>query len=402
MAVLNFLGMLSDLGFYYAFAGVIIAHNGGSATLTNLLIACLCFALSALPGRWRPLRVLAICPVAVCLLLPGEGLADWLGLLPPVCYLLYLAWTGRYTLSRSRQAQLFSVFWKAFLPFALLFSLMGLWRQALSVGLPVAMIMMVSAVISMRSLRHEPEVYLQWQFQLVNLLSVGALLLAAWVLSRRAFLRAALLVVKGFYLYVIAPLILALGYCLAGIAQGLGWILSKLGIRGTFLTQQTQESTGELKAGILGEGYEGSGSGGLVGRILLALGILAVAVGLFFLFRWMARRPPQKGPTPVSGTRTVGPRREARASSPGESSGVHRVRRQYRKYLRLCQEKGAAPADSDTSLDVECHAAGLFDQEAQRELRQLYLKARYAGEATSQDVARAKELVKELKGRKGN
>lgn len=73
--------------------------------------------------------------------------------------------------------------------------------------------------------------------------------------------------------------------------------------------------------------------------------------------------------------------------------------------LKIYLRKGANLRWCDTSLDVEKTAANMFgskiaDQEL-RELRSIYMKARYNHEASKEDVRRVKELCSLLKSKLG-
>ena len=72
-----------------------------------------------------------------------------------------------------------------------------------------------------------------------------------------------------------------------------------------------------------------------------------------------------------------------------------RVRREYRAYLDYCEAHGLTILRGDTSLDIMGRASGM-DYVAEAELREIYLRARYAETATAEDAARAAELVKKI------
>ena len=72
-----------------------------------------------------------------------------------------------------------------------------------------------------------------------------------------------------------------------------------------------------------------------------------------------------------------------------------RVRREYRAYLDYCEVHGLTILPGDTSLDIMGRASGM-DYAAEAELREIYLRARYAETATAEDAARAAELVKKI------
>ena len=78
-------------------------------------------------------------------------------------------------------------------------------------------------------------------------------------------------------------------------------------------------------------------------------------------------------------------------------SPAARVRQAYRQYLAYCETHGLTILPGDTSQDLTGRASGV-DYAAEAELRQIYLRARYAGTATAKDAARAAELVRKICG----
>ena len=157
MLLMHFLRALSNLGLYYTFAGTVAGAFGASMALANLLAQSACFALSALLQRRRWARLAALAPAILLLL--GVGTVDRLAALPGLAYLAYLAWQGEYSLRWGWQADVFSLLWKAFLPFAPLSALFGCQESIVTQGMPVFLTAAVSAVLLLRSIRHGPEIY---------------------------------------------------------------------------------------------------------------------------------------------------------------------------------------------------------------------------------------------------
>ena len=77
---------------------------------------------------------------------------------------------------------------------------------------------------------------------------------------------------------------------------------------------------------------------------------------------------------------------------------MNRVRDAYRSYLILLSSRGGLRlSESDTSLQVRQRAEELPGRELSEEIRQIYLRARYAGKASVEDAQRIEDRVKKLR-----
>ena len=107
MTSLYFLRAMGDLGLYYCAAGTFAALFGGELALELLLLQSACYALSsALQGN-QAARLAALVPALLLYVFPVAP-ADMVCAAPALAYLIYLAWTGNYQLSRYRQADVFN------------------------------------------------------------------------------------------------------------------------------------------------------------------------------------------------------------------------------------------------------------------------------------------------------
>ena len=131
--------------------------------------------------------------------------------------------------------------------------------------------------------------------------------------------------------------------------------------------------------------------------LAVLVGILAAAVLVFVLYRLIRRKKeaPAQTQTAAMVRHSVPPR--ARRWTGIFLSPSARIRREYRAYLAYCETHGVTVLRGDTSLDLTGRAHGM-DHAAEAELREIYLRARYAGTATAEDAARAEELVRKIYG----
>ena len=397
MLLMHFLRALSNLGLYYTFAGTIAGASGASMALVGLMALSACYALSALLQNRRWLRLAALSPAALFLFCVGP--LDRLAALPPLAYLVYLAWKEEYSLRWGWQADIFSLLWKAFLPFAPISALFGCQESIVTQGIPVFLTAAVSSVLLLRSIRHGSEVYCQRPYQARNWLAVALLLGCAWLASTDWSMACV-----GFvYSRVVVPVLL-------GIAMAVGivvmtvvplllrlvvWLINLLFQRELMpplnlssfdvLVSKAQEMTGVNEG--FGEDF------------LTALVILISAGAALWLFRWMVRRKPGPEEDPTTQLERTSlpeePRRE-RPALPTTYAG--RVRSQYRRFLKLCQKNGVELTPADTSAEVSAKAAArTLDRPELEALEDIYRRARYNGQASREDAAEAKRLYTKLR-----
>lgn len=401
MAILNFLRMLSDLTFYASFAGFLTWRPGASSLLLPLLLQSACFGLSSVLGDSRGRRIASLLPAVLYLCLPQLPLSVRLALLPSALYVLYMAWCGEYSLSWDRQERNFSVFWKAYLPTAGVCLLIGQWNAVLSGSLPYCVLTLLTSVVLLRALRHDPEVYLQGGNLALNLLCVAIPAAVAWLFSSQWLLDAMARLLRAFYLELCAPLLsalfMALAYLFFGLFHLLGRLLALFGASAS--SQKLELALGSVQD-TLGETFSPVGdSSQLIERIFLILGLLLTAFLLFRLFRWLSRRDVEHsagGPWTVTRSTPDGQDRPYGAVLP--TAPVLRIRSQYRKFLKLYREQGGSFDSSRTSGEIQAMAGTVFsDAEAIAEMRDLYIRARYHNQGTQRDAARMRQLYLLLK-----
>lgn len=136
------------------------------------------------------------------------------------------------------------------------------------------------------------------------------------------------------------------------------------------------------------------------GEVLLALGTVLAVVLIVLLLRRLAQSRTKAQPVPGGGLErrsAVPPPERKRQPRPREGRAARQVRSQYRKFLRLCRDRGVSLSPGQTSGDIAALARGKLDGPAAEELRQLYLPARYDGRAEPGAAQRARALVEQLK-----
>ena len=133
-------------------------------------------------------------------------------------------------------------------------------------------------------------------------------------------------------------------------------------------------------------------------QLLTILGLVLLAAGCVWLFRRLLQAnktsPSSLAQPDQTQTHQTIPRRARRRPAFFLSPNA-RIRRAYSRYLDRQAQHGVTRTPSETSLD-RLGRTPFLDQEAERQLRHLYLKARYGECATPQDAAAAERLEKAL------
>lgn len=391
---------LTELSFYHAFASILLAAIGPIHPLAALLLPCGCFAASAAlqEKKKRVLSWLALLPMVAFPFLPGVSWVEMLVYLPPCMEVVLLIARHDAFPERCRMIDVFSLFWKVYIPVMLIVLLLGGTAWLTAGSLLIALICCVSGTSLLRTLRHAVTVQTQWPIQVINLLAVGGVLLLAFVFSLPQTVSGAEALLLAVWQYIVSPVIMAIA-ALASVAIGwiyflFKWLLSIL--HGEFDEMPAEMSGGD---GMLKEIEEAAGlqDMSMLLVILRGVGILALVILAAAFFVWISRRTERRAPLQSGAVLNPMPmvHPASRRLLPGTPAG--RVRAQYRKFLRLCRQCGVTPTPSSTSLDVTRSTQPFRpDEAAAMELRELYLSARYASAATPQDAQRAKQLLKEL------
>ena len=396
MMLLRGLRMGADLAFYAAFAGYATACFGGEMPLFYVIFPAVCFALaSCFEGR-QPMQTLCSLASLLGLLLPGT-LAEKAAYLPMAAYVVWSAGRGDFALSWEQQVDGFQWFWKLYPVFALVLGVAWNHGAILYSSLPLAIIALMLRIFLMQTLRQSPAVYTSPKYLAVTGGLLAAVCALAFLLSREGVTNGVASAAGAVYFGGLMPLLLKLLQGVSGIflwlfSIGLQLILAVLSL----LESKQKENLGTLNdiaSRVQGMADDTAApiNGPLIGGVILS--VLAVSFLVAVLLKFV-RRPKAKA-------QTVGAEVQKRTSTvtsrrhwPGFFlSPNERVRRVYRTYLDYCGKHSVTVQPSDTSLDIVGRAQGM-DYAAEAELRQLYLKARYAEQATAEDAARAAQLVK--------
>lgn len=397
-AFLCTLRMAGDLLLYGAFAAFFAAALGGHPVPWILLLPAVCYGVSSCVSRQPVLRM--ACGAASLLgLLALPGWADRAACLPAAVYTLYLTVQGEYSLSANRQLDLFLLFCKVYPIFAVFLGIVWDGQTMLTVSLPLAIWAVLLQIFLMRVLRQQPAVYRDPVYLLGNAGLLVVLGVLGFLVSRPTVLGAAQAAVGAFYFSLVVPVLtiplnllawLAEHLLLPAIVALLRWIAA----RGGNSNPEILSAAGNSMPN--GRDLAAAGEPLINGTaVLYLLGAALLAAGCVQLFRRLLRRGGGRAPgtAPAAARQTT---RRARRRWPGFFLSPNaRVRRAYSRYLERQAQHGVTRGPSETSLDL-LGRTPFLNPDAEQQLRQLYLKARYGECATPRDAAAAERLEKAL------
>lgn len=379
-----FLKMLLDAALYYMFAAPVAAYLGSSGLLLCGILQCIIYAISRIPkSRW--LRLLILSSLAACYLLHRTSIADVIAISPITAYILWLSLTDRPGPELSRQRELLEDFWKPLL----LSMIPALCLKELLVFLPFSLTALLSSILLLRTLRHGPEVYNQPQFHCMNLLTVAVVPAVACLLGSRTVMRGLKAILMPIYRYVLTPLLMLLAWIPMLLLQ---WILD------LFIPDSVQELDRKPEAM---EGFEEiqevvSDYSWIKILFLCIMAAMFICV-MIFLFRKVKPGTTVYEPQQTSQTTYETIAREQRVPQQN-SAAVRSIRRYYRRFLKLCEKNGLRRKESSTSAEIDQTAkriSGIGNESTH--IRRLYIRARYAGHASAEDVLQMRRLLTQVK-----
>ena len=382
MVAVFFLKMLWDAAVYYLFAAPVAAYFGCGDLMPWMVLQCLIYAVSRLPKN-RLLRLVFLLPMAVCYL-PQNTLAGYIALAPVTLYALWMSVADRPVPSLPDQRQHLEDFWK---PLSL-GVILSLCFQQFAVLLPFALTALFSAVILLRILRHGPQVYSQPKFHCVNLLSVGIVPAVACLLGSNTVVTGIKEILTPIYRHVLMPLVILLAWIPLMLLQ---WLLD------LFIPNSVQEMEhAELTKGV--EDIQEVVQDFAWAEILLwcVVAVTGICLAVFLLRKVRAATVPTEAP-PEYQTTYESPWYDA-AVSQQDAPNIRSIRRYYRRFLKLCQKHGLHRKESSTSAEIDSHAKQLpgIGRESSQ-IRSLYIRARYGGHTTPEDISQMRRLLTAVK-----
>ncbi len=318
-----------------------------------------------------------------------------LAAIPALAYAIYLIVSKKLDTNWDRQSDFFSKAWKIFLAFGSFVCLIGKSQIFVQRSIPMAILCLATSVLLMRMLRHGSDIYLDKKYQIKNFLFLCSILGITLILSSKFMLNTVLGSFGFMYNHLLLPI---LTFIIAGITGLIGLFLRLLSwFNLTDVTFEESHLSGSPSDNPLADSINEAVSQSPVAKMFFsAIGIIALLIVIFFIFRWLsARRELNTKLAPgILLSREELPEKQSERSG----STVNQVRRQYRKYLKLCKTYGAKLPKSATSTSVEEQSEKLFGFFSENsEIKDIYIRARYNNHATKSDLRKLKQMYQTIK-----
>ena len=398
MLILVFLKSLSDAAFYMTLAGSVAVGAGvpAAAVYASVFISGAAGAVSWLMREKRQLRFLPVILYGLLFLFDIKA-ALYLFFAPLAGYSAYTAYKKSFEPDLTGQQSIFKLFIPLFL-FLLLFTVLisrdsAVWSICLYSGI----IMLISSVMIMRTARHDREIIASSRFQALNAAVIAAFLIIVSLLGSKEAASPFLNLLLKLYLLLADVLVYVLSLIIKLLTPVFNWL------SGLFdFSIELKETTLDLE-GMAGEqifeGLEYTETSTPAWLKILGIALLACAVILILclIFRFLSgkRGGDRPGDLRVLYAGNNGGRRSGRPAA--GFSDADRIRRLYRRYLKLFASKGADLDPSLTSLDIEALIPAGKTEKEREEFRQIYLAARYNRTADKASLRRAAELFNSIK-----
>jgi len=406
MTVLLFVKLLCDFSYYFLFAHYFGCFSGIHYHLV-LTLAALTGA-GTLSGLLEHKGALRMVPAAAAcaLLLQGQSLADFIVLLPPLLYLLVVCYKRLYWPDGDEYKDVFAIQWKTLLVLPLVLLLTSDFAALQSNCLPLVVLFLATAVLSLRMMRHGHAVLSLPRFQIQNALTVAIVAAAAWALSSDAFFSAVGAVFGGIH-WLLSPILELIVW---GLANGVGLFMKAAvaifnWLRKVLNTKDQETPEIKIPENIKDELALEQQTPPTSETFARAMTAIAVIIGLiiaYILFKKMLgkRRPKKEAGAFSPGTMADPMEKRERDPLLAPKDPRAAVRWHYRKFLKHCQSKHVPLTRFHTSADVNnlAHRDGAARLDDTTPLRDLYITARYSDNpVTEEDARQAKALVKKIK-----
>lgn len=401
-----FLKILTDLCFYSVFAAFFASLYGLTGSiLPQLFLIALAAALCRMADSRAPGTPLRLLPLLLCIpafLLPTQT-AGLVILAPAALYAVWTVWSRRFHPGYYDTTDRFQLELKILAGVTLMAVALLQLRRAEQFSLPYLLVFLLGSVLLLRMLRHDEETLRQPRFRLMNLLSLSALCLVCLLVASPWFRQAVGLVFKGIWRVVSIPIFVAavvIGGVLALFFDAVipeDFHFDPIQLEGLLMEMGEEEQ--QQREEMLEAATEADPT---VAYVFSIIGILIAAVLMVLLFRWLAAK--RRSASLPRGSEV---RFSAAPMAPKEKpltrlnarTPDQQVRYWYQQLLKKTRQEGGElkpTMNTRQQQTVEQEAFQGQDGPIAR-LRQLYLPARYKGQATPQDAKEAKELYQQIK-----
>lgn len=402
------LKVLTDLLFYFTLVSMFGPSAGQSGLLlTTPLICAVCAFLSwtvyerARRNAEKPRPWLRFLPLAgmACVFFFTRTTADIVISVPPVLYVCWYVWKRPIIEDYRDALARFFLCLKIFPCVFVFAALVGNWTAMRDIMLPYLFMFLVLTVILLRTLRHDAATMKETRFKLMNLSSVAAVGVVGWLLSSGLMMRFFRFIGACIVRFILRPVLMLVVYVFAGIV----WLLSqpfrdfRFDPEDMDLSQlQENMEMGDITS-LFGDGEGAPQQSPIWDYILIGLAVIAAIALVIIIFRFLSRHGRHEDENQFEDVReSLAEEAPRERVNPRENR--QRVRHYYRKFLKLCTQRGFELTEFQDSSEIERGTRYIFRNPAQTKLRDVYVRARYSsGEITPEDVQAAKESYGKLK-----
>ena len=393
MIFIHTLRMVAELSVYFFFAELFVVSGMGSSQIIPMLLLSLCYGILVYTQSRTFHKWYLALPFMV-LFLPDTHV---LALLPPIIYVLYLLLKEHTSLSWDRQSELFSLCIKLFLGSGLCICLSGNYAKFVQYSLPMAILSLATSIFLMRMLRHDPATYLSMQYQRKNGVIFLVVLFFAWLFSRDFVFELIGNTLSFIYMKGIYPILTIFISLFISFLRLIMHIFSWLKF-GEIQFEENQLPEGQMGPTVNDLSDAIGKHVGSVQSILTIFGIILFFVCVFFFFRWLILHKGEESFI-SHGLDMVRSPDTTRAKKERATTTILQIRRQYRIFLKLYKEHGGGFGESFTSEDVLNQSLKILSNDSAdilKEMRSIYMNARYRQTASKADLKRMKQINKEL------
>jgi len=406
MSLVYSLKLLCDVLFYMTFAGLISAFIGvhgsvmtNSGLLNTLPFLVISAVLLGASAERKMIKYLVFLPLfGAAAIAYNDGLIHLILLGPAIAYIIYYATTLPYDIKTVGHSVVFRLYLIIVTPICIFFSANFTFFQSFmnEVLGPYLIMFAAASIVLMRMIRHDIEVLNQRKFRIINMLSVAGVVLAGIFLGSGTGIRFMLMGLSFLYFRVFIPILyfilLVIGVILYPFTRILG--LERMDVAWpedsgpVELTEWVDMGDEVIRRGL---GYQ----------IVQVIVFIALGVAAFFLlralFRFLTHKQLVRGVAAVKTENIL--IKDGRKNKRKEPRVNHQIRQIYRKFLKLCKNKGITLHQSLTTEDIaKSFGSAVKDKSSTFALREIYIDSRYGEKRpTSADIKECKELYNKLK-----
>ena len=400
---------ICSICFYMTFASFFCVLFGG----TNLFVTLPVFMLVAFSSAWMAelgkIRYISLAFFLAVIFIMPLNPANIITIVPACGYMILTMPKPQKSpkmyegIDYVEYADVFKKFLSVF-AVALPIALISRNFEALENGpISFAVSYMLLSVILLRTLRHDVSVINERRFKLFNIAYVAAVAVIGFLLSLDIVLRGFRAVINFIANNIVHPVLMFLTFIIYFV---LGLIFNIEEV-----VEEIDEDPEIVEIGDMLPGFQEGEEPGIVATIIMYILVAALILLALYLLVKLTRylikklrdrkRPSTRMDsggirTPLSFERIEVPNQQK-----SRRAKQNQIREIYRKFLALCREREIDIKQFMTSQDVENAAAEHFNKPQSQELREMYIKVRYAdADFSKEDVKKAKGLYNEISSTK--